>query len=373
MKRNLISIASLALTIIAITAIFIFQAKAVEASDDDEVVKQIALERVIAPELGKPVCETGYQIGEFRRAGRWVLLTIVCWPTEQTDPDVFVPETIFFSIAKRVGGGWLVYVEGEPEFVEVIVSAPKSVIDPDAKAELIAQGTTGQVDSTAVTAAYTTGLPWQPNTTWYYRTSIHGGNNALDFASPCGQVGNVMAADKGTVVWAYSTCMLVKRPDGLQVGYQHLAPSNISVWKAGMWVNKGQFLGKTTLTSGCSGNTYAQHVHFWLQGVYPNGSKFGGWVLQNPYLTKPGQSKYPNLSCVASNAILYNPNDEGGPIGYTFCAYEGGYCSFSGTREVAYGAQGSFNHKYNVVGGIACNNSVFGDPLVGVPKACYYK
>ena len=63
----------------------------------------------------------------------------------------------------------------------------------------------------------------------------------------------------------------------------------------------------------------------------------------------------------------------GGPGGYTFCANEGERCSFSGTKDVAYGANGHYTVRHGVRGGIDCNNSVFGDPSPGVFKACYVK
>ena len=60
----------------------------------------------------------------------------------------------------------------------------------------------------------------------------------------------------------------------------------------------------------------------------------------------------------------------GGPNGYTQCATENGTCSFSGSRNVAYGANGAFNSRV-IGGGTACTNGVFGDPLNGTAKACY--
>ncbi|WP_035058413.1 carbohydrate-binding protein [Andreprevotia chitinilytica] len=60
-----------------------------------------------------------------------------------------------------------------------------------------------------------------------------------------------------------------------------------------------------------------------------------------------------------------------GPSGYTFCATENQTCNFSGTRTVAYGANGTFAYQ-NFTSSTACNNTVFGDPLNGVVKACYY-
>jgi hypothetical protein len=54
----------------------------------------------------------------------------------------------------------------------------------------------------------------------------------------------------------------------------------------------------------------------------------------------------------------------------TYCADEGGRCNFSGTKEVAYGAEGRFTTK-TATNGINCNNSAFGDPNPGVTKSCY--
>ncbi len=56
--------------------------------------------------------------------------------------------------------------------------------------------------------------------------------------------------------------------------------------------------------------------------------------------------------------------------GWTFCTWENGHCSFSGSMEVSYGANGTFTSPRTFTGGVDCNNSVFGDPLVGVVKWC---
>ena len=61
----------------------------------------------------------------------------------------------------------------------------------------------------------------------------------------------------------------------------------------------------------------------------------------------------------------------GGPSGYTSCAAENGTCTFSGTREVAYGLNGAFQFT-TAIGSISCNNTEFGaDPLPGLSKSCY--
>ncbi|GIV85500.1 MAG: hypothetical protein KatS3mg052_2507 [Candidatus Roseilinea sp.] len=70
---------------------------------------------------------------------------------------------------------------------------------------------------------------------------------------------------------------------------------------------------------------------------------------------------------------LYYGGSGGGPSGYTFCAWEDERCNFSGTADVAYGANGQFAYRQGVSDGIDCNNGVFGDPAYGVRKACYVR
>lgn len=61
-----------------------------------------------------------------------------------------------------------------------------------------------------------------------------------------------------------------------------------------------------------------------------------------------------------------------GPDDYAYCTDENGVCSFTETRSVAYGANGKFFYR-NITGGTSCVNTVFGDPIPGVIKSCYYK
>jgi len=54
---------------------------------------------------------------------------------------------------------------------------------------------------------------------------------------------------------------------------------------------------------------------------------------------------------------------------WTICASEGGYCTFTGTKEVRYGANGAYYYKTLSIGTL-CANNVFGDPIHGVRKQC---
>jgi len=58
-------------------------------------------------------------------------------------------------------------------------------------------------------------------------------------------------------------------------------------------------------------------------------------------------------------------------VKWTECATEGGTCTFTGARQVRYGAGGSYAYKSGS-GAIACNNGVFGDPAYGLTKTCAY-
>lgn len=54
----------------------------------------------------------------------------------------------------------------------------------------------------------------------------------------------------------------------------------------------------------------------------------------------------------------------------TFCATEGGTCSFSGAHFVTFGAGTAFI-TLTETNSVACSNSIFTDPAVGISKACY--
>ena len=54
---------------------------------------------------------------------------------------------------------------------------------------------------------------------------------------------------------------------------------------------------------------------------------------------------------------------------WTLCSSEGGFCAFSGTKDVRYGANGLYVYAA-ATDGIACSNSVFGDPAPNLPKQC---
>lgn len=57
------------------------------------------------------------------------------------------------------------------------------------------------------------------------------------------------------------------------------------------------------------------------------------------------------------------------PSKWVKCADENGTCSFSGTQQVRYGANGIYK-TLTITNGTECSNAVFGDPVPGVVKSC---
>jgi Glycosyl hydrolase family 26 len=73
----------------------------------------------------------------------------------------------------------------------------------------------------------------------------------------------------------------------------------------------------------------------------------------------------PGCTSGTDNTELGNPPADG----WIFCANEHEVCAFSGTKEVRYGANGTY-YLRRATDGIMCNNATFGDPLRGVFKHC---
>jgi hypothetical protein len=82
----------------------------------------------------------------------------------------------------------------------------------------------------------------------------------------------------------------------------------------------------------------------------------------------PGYGK----SCTYSSDTASAPSAPTTPSDtWTTCAWEGGTCTFSGTRQVRYGSGTTFATK-TFTGSAACSNATFGDPTPGVGKSCSY-
>ncbi|MGH9886045.1 MAG: MGH1-like glycoside hydrolase domain-containing protein, partial [bacterium] len=59
------------------------------------------------------------------------------------------------------------------------------------------------------------------------------------------------------------------------------------------------------------------------------------------------------------------------PEQWSFCSDENGTCSFSGTKRVRYGKRGKYSYGI-FTGSVPCTNGMFGDPIANVPKSCQF-
>ncbi len=112
---------------------------------------------------------------------------------------------------------------------------------------------------------------------------------------------------------------------------------------------------------------------------YFNGKRQIRYGANNNYATKEAIN---SIAC--NNAVFGDPaygivkacqySNENGASNqetWTQCSAEYASCYFSGTRQIRYGANGVFAYTI-ATGAVACANSVFGDPVYGVAKACFY-
>jgi hypothetical protein len=82
------------------------------------------------------------------------------------------------------------------------------------------------------------------------------------------------------------------------------------------------------------------------------------------------QCHYRVASITPPPAATLTPTPPAGS--WVFCANEGQTCTFTGTKEVRFGANGSYIYK-TLTNGIPCTTAYFGDPIYGVAKQCYYR
>jgi hypothetical protein len=79
------------------------------------------------------------------------------------------------------------------------------------------------------------------------------------------------------------------------------------------------------------------------------------------------------LTAVATSFLWLAPGAPAKAQAWVHCATEGGFCGAPGGTVIRYGARGSYARLRSPPGGLPCNNGVFGDPLVGVHKECFFR
>ena len=174
------------------------------------------------------------------------------------------------------------------------------------------------------------------------------------WATATDKKGNV-AISKGITTYVGSNIVINRPIDG----EKFLMPVNITIeadaWDADGSVSKVEFYQGDNLL----GTDYVAPYSFTWNDV-----QSGTFVI-----TARSTDNHDNV--ITSNEVtIYIP---GGPEGYDFCSEEYDECgSVDKLVNIAFGAEGKFYYRYNVIGVIDCGSAEFGgDPIPDVTKACY--
>jgi hypothetical protein len=159
-------------------------------------------------------------------------------------------------------------------------------------------------------------------------------------------------------------------------------PAGVSVSVSSAQLSPGQVF--TVTVNGADGSDTDDYVALYLASAADSDWSYNGQVKdvdgQALQFTAPMEAGTYNIRYFAAsntqNRLAVSQNltvtVAPPPVTWTRCASENGVCSFTGTRKVRYGANGSYITKV-VSGSIACTSQAFGgDPARNVVKACDY-
>lgn len=133
--------------------------------------------------------------------------------------------------------------------------------------------------------------------------------------------------------------------------YSEIVPSTTNAWVQCAAENATcAFTGKMTVAFGANGSyKYATETN----GVACTTGVFGD----------------PAYGVAKACYLISSPNST---TTWTLCATQNSTCSFSGTHEVAYGADGAYVYG-SFTNGTACSDTAFGNPISNIVQSCYYQ
>lgn len=136
-------------------------------------------------------------------------------------------------------------------------------------------------------------------------------------------------------------------------------------------------VGQSITISISGGNTYNYGYYGGNYNIAYNSNSSGlSAIINGNVLTLQGLMNGNNAVVVCSQSancsalnITVGATSYTNSGGWVSCSGENGFCSFSGTQNVRYGANGVYVYRV-VSSGTTCSNAVFGDPIFGVAKTC---
>ena len=139
-------------------------------------------------------------------------------------------------------------------------------------------------------------------------------------------------------------------------------------------VNKAPMAGDVISYSGPS--TYGHTALVTASSVNSSGNGTITIAEQNYSKTGTRVHTVTNWSVISSDGVYGwlhdNQQVNNPPAGFTKCADESGLCAFSGYADVVYGAVNSFSAAKTFINSTTCSTAIFGDPIPGTAKACYF-
>lgn len=269
------------------------------ATDGEILAVQTRLQAVL---LEKYV---DYAIWSLRLAKDWAYFALVRCEEDLFKSDECKITHFRIALAEFLSGTdeWRIYVEGTDEYTLALRRMPGQL---QWLVALVRDGA-GSASTGDLNVTYSIpGLPWPIDTSWRYNQGPAEADhpNEFDFGVPtAGVQDQIHAAEVGTVVATNGTCVWIQRPsDGLRLFYQHLEPSDIAHLTIGKSVNRGDWLGRTTISRGCGGSTTNHHLHFSFYSPYsggvlnPQDFLMNDWLVRGNTLVKGDQVRTANFS-----------------------------------------------------------------------------
>jgi hypothetical protein len=153
--------------------------------------------------------------------------------------------------------------------------------------------------------------------------------------------------------------------------YYNQAPTPITFSQSNPTLNSGQTMS-ISIYGGNGGYYYVSHN---------SNSTAVSATLSGSVLSITGQQASNTVIVVCSTstscgAITVSVNGYNNGYynngGWTYCANENQFCSFSGTHNVRFGANGNYYYR-TFTSGTTCSNAIFGDPAFMTVKQCSYQ